>query len=393
MRDIGVLRWRGQTLSAFHMARNSCSSVWMTKFLPVLCVGILKSTTTTGLDPLMRPQYLKVELQTLLNPLQEKMKILDKFEADWYQSEKHIKDQAQHIENQIKEQFKKLRDFLQEEEDLRLSAMRTERAQRSRELKDQIESLGKRKATLSATITAAKDQLKVNKDFSFLQKYKATVEAVERTVMLPDPQAVSGTLMDVAKHLGNLTFGVWNNMKKLVSYTPLILDPNTAGCRLNLSEDLTCVKVGLPHQLPDNPERCKYSEVKGSEGLNPGKNASWEVEVGDHKYWRLGVSVQSYRNRLEDGSWLIELHDGKYSAISSGKLTSIPVNQKARRIGVQLDWINRKLTFSDLDSNTHLHTFRHNFTERLFPTFGTYTMHLPLKVIPRKLCVTQEYSR
>ncbi|KAG5270889.1 hypothetical protein AALO_G00173440 [Alosa alosa] len=48
--------------------------------------------------------------------------------------------------------------------------------------------------------------------------------------------------VEYIKHLGNLNFRVWLKMRDISHYSPVILDPNTAGRLLDISNDLTTVK-------------------------------------------------------------------------------------------------------------------------------------------------------
>ncbi|KAJ8367454.1 hypothetical protein AAFF_G00317510 [Aldrovandia affinis] len=151
------------------------------------------------------------KLRTALAPLQEKLKAFNEVKLICDQTAEHIKSQAQRTERQIKMEFEKLQQFLKDEEAARISALREEEEQKSQMMKEKIEKMTEEISSLSEQIRAIEQELGAE-DVSFLQ----------------DPEKVSGALVDVAKHLGNLKYRVWEKMLGTVQYTPVTLDPNTA---------------------------------------------------------------------------------------------------------------------------------------------------------------------
>uniref|UniRef100_A0A3B4TIM7 Nuclear factor 7, brain-like n=1 Tax=Seriola dumerili TaxID=41447 RepID=A0A3B4TIM7_SERDU len=242
----------------------------------------------------------------------------------------------------LKEKLKGLNEvkFLEEEEEARMAALREEEEQKSQVMKEKMEALSREIAALSDTVRATEDELRAE-DVSFLLSYKAAVDRVQQRPLLEDHQLGSGALID----------------QDVVSYSPVVLDPNSAHPELILSEDLTRVRRGERQKLPDNPERrrCCRCSVLGSEGFDAGTH-SWDVEVGDSTDWELGVFSESVRRKghLWTGLWTVGFSDGKYKAHSTLHPSSVfLLKKKPQRIRVSLDWEAGKLSQSLVPEDKH----------------------------------------
>ncbi|CAI5649431.1 unnamed protein product [Oreochromis niloticus] len=333
---------------------------------------------------------LKEQLKSDLKSLQDKRNKYKQVEETYNEMSEYMKKQLLSTERQIRAEFNKLQQFLKEEEESRLAALREEEEQKGRTISREMKMIEEQISSLSDSISAVEEELQKH-SVPFLSSYKDTQSRARAQSSVSDPQLVSGALIDVAKHLGNLSFRVWEKMKQKVHFSPVILDPNTAHCCLYLSDDLTSVRHGDTwQQLPDNPERnTYYFDVFGSEGFSSGKHR-WEVEVGDHPDWIVGLIKESADKNessasAEFGIWCLNYESGKYSICADKTVT---VKKSLQRIRVQLDYERGEVSFYDPEDMTLIYAHRDTFTEKLFPYFNIGTIG-DAKTSDIKICNTR----
>ncbi|CAL9701448.1 unnamed protein product [Knipowitschia caucasica] len=336
-------------------------------------------------------QDYREQLQKSLLPLQDRLQETSDVIQHWYQTGEYIKQEGDRTEKLIQKEINKMRDFLQKEEQERVQAVRTEVQQKISLMEQNVAALSEEMETLSNSIRQTQEELKAS-DVAFLQKYSGAVRRVQEAPLEVIPLMPSGGLVDVAKHLGNLGFNIWNQMKDLVSYTPVVLDPNTAFRSLFVSDDLCSVhcanrETELPW-VPENPERfIKYVKVLGNEEFTTGKHR-WEVDVQEKGNWAVGVITKSTPciGDIPCEYWTIWFKDDHYSALAPPHIdTVLTLKNPLQRIRVDLDMDRRRVSFSDAFTNTHIHTFYY-IAEKVFPFINTIQQN-QITISPSKVMV------
>ncbi|XP_026102795.1 tripartite motif-containing protein 35-like isoform X2 [Carassius auratus] len=298
------------------------------------------------------------------------------------------KSQVQQTERRIKEEFKKLHHFLKKEEESRIAALNEEEKQKRVKMEKRTEG---RIRSLSDRLRELEERMK-DDDITFLQNYNSIMNRAKYT--LPDQEQSSEALIDVSKHLGNLKYQVWDNMKDICPYYPVILNPHTTPPDFSVSDDLTSVTSCLHRQDKSNAFPLNRScMVLGSVGYGIGTH-TWQIEMGNSRRWSLGVCFRSDGKPVtqplspENGFWGLRRDGCMYSFLSTLTRFTIKTNPEVVQVRLEDDYDvlgrwQRKVSFSDARSDSHFAKITGvPAGKELFPFVIPEDQSVPLRVLP-----------
>ncbi|GCB64189.1 hypothetical protein scyTo_0013298 [Scyliorhinus torazame] len=218
--------------------------------------------------------------------------------------------------------------------------------------------------------------------FILIQKaveiYKEEASRKRRISDQDNDLSLADGVLTFEKFNGPLPFPVWREMLDSINPVSVTLDIDTANPLLEVSEDLKSLRwTRTQRSLPDTGKRFKDCPCAlGSEGFTMGRYY-WEVEVTGNRGWRLGVAAESVEREgwislsPATGFWTERSGDQFY--IISSFRSPLPVGQIPGKVGVYLSYESGTVSFYNVDTKSHLHTFTGNkFTEKLYPFFWTW---------------------
>ncbi|XP_068120727.1 E3 ubiquitin/ISG15 ligase TRIM25-like [Hyperolius riggenbachi] len=204
--------------------------------------------------------------------------------------------------------------------------------------------------------------------------HSSTEDKVPITAELsrPRPQPTS-TTQHTQRQAGGTDIGAAQQTSGLPVYADILLDENTAGNDLHISDDRKIVSSSPVRQhrseIPGRFNHCP--QVLSIQSFSSGQHC-WEVDVGGSVWCRVGMCYPSIDRRQKpvignnNKSWCLEKKDNQYSIIHDQEVIQPPDKVPSSRVRIDLDYEAGQISFYALcDPIRHLHTFTAAFTEPL----------------------------
>uniref|UniRef100_A0A8C5QGK6 B30.2/SPRY domain-containing protein n=1 Tax=Leptobrachium leishanense TaxID=445787 RepID=A0A8C5QGK6_9ANUR len=173
---------------------------------------------------------------------------------------------------------------------------------------------------------------------------------------------------------GPFQYHAWKAMLPIIQTVPSSakLDPSSAHMDLIFPDQFSVAyKKQLNLFRTPSPSRFShYFMTLTDEGITEGKHY-WEVDVANKKIWFTGLASENVNRKqsddpsIKDGYWAICCYHGAGLNVLDKPLVPLQ-GRTPSRVGIYLDYHEGQVSFYDALTMVHLHSFKENFTDKLY---------------------------
>ncbi|XP_060706816.1 zinc-binding protein A33-like [Hemiscyllium ocellatum] len=309
----------------------------------------------------------------------EKSEALE-MEQEQKQEISQIQEESRNLQTHITSEFAQMHQMLTEKEQSLLRDLRKQEENILKPMEENLQEIHENLKSIQDKLSMLEKQLEQTDGVIFLK------EEVSRKRRISDD---SDNELSIEKSDILLPFPVWTEIVEDIkpNKVSVTLDVETASPELEVSKDLKSLRwTGARRSLPDTEKMfTDWDCVLGSEGFTSGRHY-WEVEVVENRGWNLGVASESVeRTRWvcpipENGFWTMQWVGDQFY-INSDPRSPLSVGQIPRKVGIYLSYESGTVSFYNVDTKSHLHTFPGNkFTGKLYPFFEVWDSNQFLRI-------------
>uniref|UniRef100_A0A671SH60 Zinc-binding protein A33-like n=1 Tax=Sinocyclocheilus anshuiensis TaxID=1608454 RepID=A0A671SH60_9TELE len=291
-----------------------------------------------------------------------------------------IKKMGAELQGRVHSDFQALHHFLRVEEDAMLEEL-------SREQEEMLQRLERHLEALQVAIRDVEQNINMLRQTASSTDQSVLVEVIIMTVSVWKALNINLNTFR-SKHIAPLQYTMWRKMFQHLNPgpAPLIFDEDTAHPSLQLSRNKTQVIESdkMTNYTCDAKRFLQCVNILATEGFQSGRHY-WEVDVSNNPKWDLGVALESVNRQVrvklcpENGYWTLRLRNGSQYSAGTQPWTPLTVMTPPSRIGVFLDFEERKVSFYNADNMALLCSFSSGPRGKAFPFFSTCLSERGLK--------------
>ncbi|XP_018423511.1 PREDICTED: nuclear factor 7, ovary-like [Nanorana parkeri] len=329
----------------------------------------------------------KEKLKTIAKDLKFDSWKLEKRLEKLQNHRKDEKGKVAALNKRVRDLFKEIRDKVNALEMRVLAEILRQDDHISLTISDLIRQLELQKDKMSNAIARTKELLSASDPLSVIKEKVESSDIIKISDDIGDVReagCLDEGIVSQMLHKGILQLNIsFMDLKKMrqfgaIGNSHVLLDPNSAGNNVIISEDLTRASYAVEAiKRPDLPERFKCSQVLSRCQFTTGRHY-WEVAVGEARKWLVGLAAASIERKkngnesyfgCNNKSWGLSFNK-QLSAGHDNMYVDVPTDGPIKSVGMYLDYEAGHLTFFQLsDPIKCLHTFAATFTEPLHAAF------------------------